>query len=306
MTAPRRVLVWGDEDDPPIERVASVLADRDVDVVRIGSALDDVGYDIAIAPEPTGALEVAGAEIPVASIDGLYLRPGPPAPARMPAAAALSALAGCLRGPVVNRPTAGRSNWSKPFQTHLLAGAGFRVPETLVTTEPAAAADFAGRYGCVVYKSVSGIRSIVATLDGAAHDRLELVRNGPVQFQRWIPGRDVRVHVLAGQWFATAVDSDAVDYRYPSHEGQVAMAATEIPDDLGRRLVALTRSLGLLLAGADLRVTPSGEWYVFEVNPSPGFSVYEDATGQPIAAAVADLLAGRGWPASPAALRRRR
>jgi hypothetical protein len=36
--------------------------------------------------------------------------------------------------------------------------------------------------------------------------------------------------------------------------------------------------------------------YFFEVNPSPGFTYFEDVTGQPIAAAVARLLnlAARG------------
>jgi D-alanine-D-alanine ligase-like ATP-grasp enzyme len=48
--------------------------------------------------------------------------------------------------------------------------------------------------------------------------------------------------------------------------------------------------MSLPLAGIDLRRTASGEWYCFEVNPSPGFSFYEDATGQPISEAVATLL----------------
>jgi D-alanine-D-alanine ligase-like ATP-grasp enzyme len=52
--------------------------------------------------------------------------------------------------------------------------------------------------------------------------------------------------------------------------------------------------MGLLLAGIDLRRTDDGEWCCFEVNPSPGFSFYEDHTGQPIAAAVAELLVAGG------------
>jgi D-alanine-D-alanine ligase-like ATP-grasp enzyme len=50
--------------------------------------------------------------------------------------------------------------------------------------------------------------------------------------------------------------------------------------------------LGLLVAGIDMRCCADGRWVCFEVNPSPGFSFYEAATGQPIAAAIADLLAG--------------
>ena len=45
------------------------------------------------------------------------------------------------------------------------------------------------------------------------------------------------------------------------------------------------------LAGIDLRLTDDGRWFCFEVNPSPGFTYYEQATGQPIARSIARLLA---------------
>ena len=53
----------------------------------------------------------------------------------------------------------------------------------------------------------------------------------------------------------------------------------------------MTAALGLELSGIDLRITPDGRTYCFEVNPSPGFSYYELNTGQPIARAIADHLA---------------
>ncbi|MFC7543867.1 hypothetical protein ACFQU2_36610 [Siccirubricoccus deserti] len=45
------------------------------------------------------------------------------------------------------------------------------------------------------------------------------------------------------------------------------------------------------MAGIDLKRRRDGSWVCFEVNPSPGFSWFEAATGQPIAAAIAALLA---------------
>ena len=65
-----------------------------------------------------------------------------------------------------------------------------------------------------------------------------------------------------------------------------------VPPDLAARCVRLTVALGLPVAGIDLRRTPDDEWICFEVNPSPGFTAYEEVTGQPIAAAIADLLLG--------------
>jgi len=104
----------------------------------------------------------------------------------------------------------------------------------------------------------------------------------------------VRVHVVGTSHFATAVDSDADDYRYASRDGaDLALAPFELPPELAGRLVEISRKMGLLVAGIDLRVTEDGEWFCFEVNPSPGFTFYEEATGQPIAAAIADLLTQR-------------
>jgi glutathione synthase/RimK-type ligase-like ATP-grasp enzyme len=48
---------------------------------------------------------------------------------------------------------------------------------------------------------------------------------------------------------------------------------------------------GLAFAGIDLKITPAGEIFCFEVNPSPDFSFYEANTGQPIASALARYLA---------------
>ena len=66
----------------------------------------------------------------------------------------------------------------------------------------------------------------------------------------------------------------------------------DIPAELGTRLVEVTQAMGLVLSGIDLRRTPGGEWCAFEVNPSPGFSFYEEGTGQPIADAIAGVLIG--------------
>ena len=67
---------------------------------------------------------------------------------------------------VVNRASAMASNGSKPYQAQLIARAGFAVPETLVTNDPELVRAFFAQHGRVVYKSVSGSRSIVQELTG--------------------------------------------------------------------------------------------------------------------------------------------
>ena len=287
------IVVWGALDDPPVGDVLDALRGRSADVVHLDRArVNTLDFDVTLGRAPTGWIAVDGRRIPLDAISAIYLRPEAQGGGHAaPAAACLLAIASSLDTVVVNRPAAGRSNLTKPLQLSAIAQAGFLVPPTLVTTDPAAARQFLERHGRVVYKSISGIRSIVATLDAADAGRLAGVRTGPVQLQRWIEGIDVRVHVVGRRWFATAIESAATDYRYAGSTGDgVAIIATEIDDDLGEQLVNLTASMGLLVAGIDLRLTPDDEWFCFEVNSSPGFTFYEDATDQPIAAAIADLL----------------
>lgn len=289
------ILVWGSANDPPVARVLDVLAERGATVLAIdGRSLATLRYDLAFGATTTGWLECDGRRIDVGRIQGAYVRPyEPPAGPAHHAAVALLALASTMPGVVVNRPAAGASNAAKPYQLTLIARAGFAVPETLVTTDRAAARAFLREQHRLIYKSLSGIRSIVATLEEKDEARLDDVRFGPVQLQAYVPGLDVRVHVVGDRCFACAVRSTATDYRYAHTTGaSVELEPFDLPHDLGRQLVALVRSMDLLVAGVDLRLTPSGAWVCFEVNPSPGFNWYEEATEHPIAEAIAMLLGG--------------
>ena len=61
----------------------------------------------------------------------------------------------------------------------------------------------------------------------------------------------------------------------------------------------VARQFGLLFAGIDLKETAEGDYYCFEINPSPAFLVYEQLSGQPISRALAELLHGVS-PSAPA------
>jgi RimK-like ATP-grasp domain len=195
---------------------------------------------------------------------------------------------------VLNRAAAMASNGSKPYQAQLIRAAGFDVPETLVTNDPDLVRAFVAQHGRVVYKSASGTRSIVEEVDTAALERLDDVRWCPVQFQGYVEGVDVRVHVVGEEVFATRVASDAADYRYAAARGgpPARLEATRLSGAVEARCVALTERLGLRFSGIDLRITPDDRVVCFEANPSPAYSYYESHTGQPIARAVVRHLAG--------------
>lgn len=190
---------------------------------------------------------------------------------------------------VVNRPSAMASNFSKPAQLQAIAATGLRVPPTLVTNDPGAVRAFHREHKRLIYKSTSAVRSIVAEWTEAAGPSLERIRQLPVQFQALIPGTDVRVHVIGERVEATRIHSKGTDYRYDS---ATRMEPIILPEATAESCVRLTRSLELAFAGIDLRLTPEGDIYCFEVNPSPAYSYFEEQGGQPIAAALVDLLAG--------------
>src|SRR5689334_9447237 len=115
---------------------------------------------------------------------------------------------------VVNRIAPTTSNFSKPYQTQLIRRYGFEVPETLITNDPELVRAFRARHGQIIYKSISGVRSIVQTFRDEDLARLELIRWCPTQFQAYVPGMNVRVHTVGREVFPTAISTDATDYRY--------------------------------------------------------------------------------------------
>lgn len=236
-------------------------------------------------------------------LHGLYLRPadtralGLPAAAEATAAAhsqAWSAFAEWAPLTVVNRLSAMVSNSSKPLQSQVLVALGFAIPPMLLTTHPEAVSAFEAEHGPLVFKSASGVRSIVRPLDAVARARLERVRHAPTLFQKRLHGTNLRVHVVGEAVFATEIDSGALDYRYAGRQGPAAeLRATRLPLDLEGRCRRAAEQLGLRFAGLDLMLADDGQVYCFEVNPSPGYSWYEDATGQDISGSLAALLSGR-------------
>ena len=193
---------------------------------------------------------------------------------------------------VINRMAAMASNGSKPYQLQLIRQQGFAIPETLITNDPELARQFFRQHGKVIYKSASGVRSIVAPLKPEDFTRLERIRWCPTQFQVQLIGDNLRVHVIGEKVFATRIRTEAVDYRYASRQGSNAeLESVDIDLHLAQRCVRLASSLGLAFAGIDLLLTDE-DVYCFEVNPNPGFSYFENNTGQPIARAVAEYLAG--------------
>jgi glutathione synthase/RimK-type ligase-like ATP-grasp enzyme len=250
----------------------------------------------------TGVLTRPGSRVPLADFGSAYARPLAPVAetgttAHQREAEILSTMVTWLdiaEARIVNRPRDMHSNGSKPYQAQTIAAAGFEVPESLISTDPDEVRAFGERVGPLVFKSISGIRSIVRRLDDGFVSRLERVRALPTQFQALVEGDDVRVHVVGEEVFATRIRSLATDYRYAGRDGvDTELTATDLPDEVAQRCVDLAAGLGLPFVGIDLRETHDGRFVCFEANPMPGYSYFESHTGQPISEALVRFLAGK-------------
>lgn len=192
---------------------------------------------------------------------------------------------------VMNRHHAMNSNISKPYQSQFISKAGFCTPITLITNDPEEVRSFLRLHRHVIYKSISSARSIVKMLNGYKINQLERIRYLPTQFQAFVPGVNIRVHVVGDAIFATEIRTEAVDYRYASEEDiGIEMDPIDLPSEISERCLKLSRMLDLPLCGIDLKRTPNGEYYCFEVNPSPAYSYFQENSGQDIAAAIVKYL----------------
>lgn len=212
-------------------------------------------------------------------------------------AQALQLAIASLSIPVINKPTAGESNSSKPYQTALLHQAGFVVPRSLSTNSHSQALAFieSCKNG-VIYKSNSSNRSIVVAFLPRDQPRLGLLRKCPVFFQERIQGTNVRVHVLRDKTFSVQIRSEDVDYRYdPSPH--VTEGPHALPEEIADKCVAITRDLGLVFSGIDLVVgDDDGEYYCLEVNPMPGYHGYDLTLGGAISQSLCAELADESGP----------
>jgi len=314
------ILLWGVSSDGPLAAAQAALARRGAPVFHVDQRRTaETALDLRLdASGLSGELRVGPDRCALAEIVGVYVRSygtstllDPDADAALVAhatglEAAIQEFLDVTPAKLVNPAAAMATNGSKPYQAALIARRGFRTPQTLVTTDPAAAAAFRARHGAVIYKSVSGVRSIVSRLTDDDLDRLDDIAWCPTQFQAHVPGRDFRVHVVGERLFTCEIATEADDYRY-AHRQDLPVSITEgrLPEAVAERCLRLAADLGLAFAGIDLRRTPDGDWCCFEVNPSPAFTYYESLTGLPIAEAVADLLIAGSPARGPGRSRRK-
>jgi hypothetical protein len=142
-----------------------------------------------------------------------------------------------------------------------------------------------------------GVRKNVYTRRVTTEDLADLrgVEHTTHLFQRWVPkAREARVIAIGEHVTAAAIMAGTaathVDYRIDYSALSYALETPPVEVVSATRL--LMAELGLLHGALDFVITPSGEWVLLEVDPSGQYGFVENATGAPLTAQLADLLAG--------------
>jgi glutathione synthase/RimK-type ligase-like ATP-grasp enzyme len=292
------VLLWGTSGDPPLMALLDELDVRGAPYHFIDQRrMHRTGFDFE-AQGMNGWLQSDERRIDLAAVRALYARPNDVrrvlhqerADQAQRNERQLYAWADMTTALVLNRPAAASSNDSKPYQLERIHAAGFAVPPTLITTSPSVAREFVATHGEVVCKAAGRTRSIVSRLTASDLERIEEVSHCPTLFQAFVAGVAWRVHVIGAAVFACEIRCAADDYRIAAQtDAALEITAAELPAPVAAQCRSLLRSLGLTFAGIDLR-RAGDDWYCFEVNPSPLFTYFEQAGGQRLTAAIADLL----------------
>lgn len=188
----------------------------------------------------------------------------------------------------------------KPVQLAAAGAVGLSVPSTLITNEPAAAERFVREHGGAVVKPLG---SGVITEDGAAKliytnrvsaEEIDHTVAGTAHLfqQRVDKAYEVRLTVVDDAWFAVRIDgaSEAAELDWRTDYDSLSYSVVTIPGPVRDGVRRLLTRLRLRFGALDFIVTPQGEWIFLEINPNGQWAWLQDATGLPIAAAIADAL----------------
>lgn len=109
---------------------------------------------------------------------------------------------------------------------------------------------------------------------------------------------DVRVTVAGPRVFGVAIHSTShrgqVDWR--SDYNSLSYTETAVPDGIKNSINCYLRRFDILYGAFDFSVDRQGRWWFLECNPNGQWGFITEATGVPIASAIADLLTGDANP----------
>ena len=180
-----------------------------------------------------------------------------------------------IPGRVINRPGGHTDNYSKPLHEKFLMSCGLNVPGSLISSDREKLLDFVTS-GPTVIKSVSSMRAYAKLIDKGELSEFNSGQ-GPIHLQRYIPGKDVRTHVIGQRIHSELIESDAVDYR--TGKENLKFSLHLMPEGLSSKLINITSRMKLLLIGWDFKLDKDNNYWCLEANQSPGYDSFDCRLG---------------------------
>ncbi len=188
----------------------------------------------------------------------------------------------------VNSWRAFQLHQTKPLQLAMVAELGVRVPATVLTNNPATVRKFVRRHGSCIFKPVQGgahTRRLTETHLTSEH--LEHLALAPITLQQEIPGTNIRVFVAGSRVLACEIATPELDFR---DDPAARLFPHTLPHPMETQCRAIAHALDLRWTGMDFRLSPQGEYYFLEANPSPMFLGFERATHLPLTDSLIEVL----------------
>lgn len=317
MTPKSSVFIVSTRADSATDEIVERLATRNVPHFRFNTEDFPFAHALTYTPAQHGTwLSCNGESIPQpTSIWYRRVRTGP-APVGMDDGVATfcrqearAAILGSIMGQSTRWMSHPAAIWQaefKPFQLHLAATLGLRIPQTVITNEPIRVRAAFRDFGSMIVKPTR--TGYVETSDGAyaiyttrvleEHlDYIESARWSPAIYQELIPkAYDLRVTIVGARYFAALIDSQSdpsalTDWRQTSNPA-LPHERTMLPDAIVGKLYEMMGALRLTFGAIDLIQTIDGDYVFLEINPSGQWLWLDDMLGLGISDSVANWLAG--------------
>lgn len=193
----------------------------------------------------------------------------------------------------------------KPVQLAVARDCGLAVPSTIVTNDPGEAAAFIRRVDRAVYKPFTQgavvedeSTRVVFTTPVTPVDLDSSVALTAHLLQAWVEKQyELRLTVVDDSYFVVRIDPNsdaaAIDWRR-DYDNLSYSVLLDLPTNLTASVAALMRRLRLRFAAIDFIVDAEGVHHFIDLNPNGQWAWIEEATGAPIASAIADALLDEG------------
>lgn len=323
------VIILTNKDEVGVDRVVSYLSEFAQNVIRINvSSLLEDKIDLSLNESNMG-LKITSRKLDfvvgVCEIKSIwYRRPENPVPTpgqiigyddqeidflKRECASFFWSLQTVLVGYWMNHPLYGTRalEHNKAYQMSLASKCGLKIPRTIVSNSPDKLVDFSRSCGGIVaiktikqrvFKKADdtydGIYTNKITTDLLIEHREELAVC-PVMLQEYIEKSiELRVTIVGNNIFTCAIHSqDSVktmdDWRKYDFD-RVRHEQYDLPKQIEDKLLLFMKVCKLNFGAIDMILTPSGDYYFLEVNPSGQYGWIESLTGMPISKAIAETL----------------